>query len=139
MSHLTLVNKDNSKTSRKVRTSEPAIPRAVTRVLKQLESGDVDVVCVIGSSNSENRVYQVSAGKGAGFLRDMSLPYIEQESPIRDGNLISLKPRPDNVDQILAIARAFASGHLEGLAMIVSHAGGRIESRKFKQKASIVR
>ena len=63
MNHLTLVNKANPKTSRKVRASEPAIPRAVTRALKQLESGDADVVCVIASSKSENRVYQVSAGK----------------------------------------------------------------------------
>ena len=138
MNHLTLVNKANPKTSRKVRASEPAIPRAVTRALKQLESGDADVVCVIASGKSENRVYQVSAGKGAGFLRDMNLPYMEQESPIREGNLITLKPRPNNVDQILAIARAFASGYLETMHLIASGSDGKVVNRTFKQSAGRV-
>lgn len=139
MEHLTLVGNAKTKTPRRARASAPDIPCQVSRALKQLESGVVDFVCVVAASKSTNSVFQYSAGLGAGSLSQLNKPFINSAPPDRCGNLITLKPRPSDADQITAIARAYMTGQLDKLHLLFRPIDGKVVHKVLEQKQDLAK
>lgn len=125
------VNQERPRRTKR-RKSLPAIPRQLSSALKGLESGELDVVSVVGVVEGEERVFNVSAGVGNELTDILYEPFVSTAPPAVNGNVISFNRPLTAVEQITAIGVAFAAGRLSSLLLVVRHAGGRVEQKKLK-------
>lgn len=136
-SHLSLVQSnaaDKPRQPSKTRTRQPAIPRQITQVLKQLAAGEIQRVILIALTKNPEKIVQVSAGDVPSIMRGMSEPYLARTKGETVGNVTALKLQPTPMDDMRAIGMDYIRGEITQINMVIGYPDGTVKSKNMKKK-----